>query len=106
MPNYCSTIGSHVELGRFPICNNIKKAMLKYWFQLVSLPKTRLVSHCYWSLLQSGNDKWLNAIRNTMYSTGQCFLWDNQEQISHADPKKLASYQELIWRIEKDQFVT
>lgn len=106
VPNKCSTIGSHVELGRFPVCNSIKKAMLKFWFRLVSLPKSRLVSHCYWSILENSNDKWLQSIRNSIYSSGQCFLWDNQHQIRECDPLQLSKYQDLIWRTEQDQFLS
>ena len=48
----------------------------------------------------------MTALCHTINSIGQCFLWDNQQQICHADPKFIASYQETIWRTEKDHFVT
>ena len=51
VPNTTSTVGTHFELGRIPIKLNIFKSMLKYWIRLVTLPNTRLVAHCYWSLL-------------------------------------------------------
>ena len=50
VPTHTSTVGIHMELGRLPIKLNIIKAMLKFWFRLVTLPQNRLVSQCYWTL--------------------------------------------------------
>ena len=55
VPRHTSTAGIHMELGRFPIDTNVHDAMLKYWFRLISLPASRLVSHCYWSIFNNPN---------------------------------------------------
>ena len=66
VPSYTSTIGVHVELGRFPIETNVYSSMLKYWTRLITIPKSKLVSHCYWSLQGNPNsvttDLWLKTI--------------------------------------------
>ena len=78
VPNTCSTIGVHMELGRLPIKLNIFKSMLSFWFRLVTLPKTRLVSHCYWSLFDKTDikDDWMSSIKNIIGSS-QWRHWSN-----------------------------
>ena len=72
VPTHTSTVGIHMELGRLPIKLNIIKAMLKFWFRLVTLPQNRLVSQCYWTLQNIPNfhDTWLNSIKNIIDSSG------------------------------------
>ena len=64
----------------FSIDINVHSAMLKYWIRLLTLPKSRLVSHCYWSLQNNPDrtDPWLRSIKNLIFSTGQCQIWNNQ----------------------------
>ena len=107
VPGHTSTVGIHVELGRFPIDINIYSAMIKYWTRLVALPKNRLVSHCYWSLQTSIStvDPWLNTMRNIIFATGQCHMWYNQTAIDVLDFKSLARCQNYMCQNLKDQFL-
>ena len=100
----CSTVGTHIELGRHPIDVNIHVSMIKYWFRLVTLPKTRLVSHCYWSLLDK-NDPWFNHVKSIINCTGQSYLWKNQKLLSTVDPKQISIFQSLISKTLQDQFI-
>ena len=78
--------------------------MTKFWFRLVTLPKSRLVSHCYWSLLNINprNDPWLNAIKNIINSTGQQFIWDSQVSLSSLDPKQVSRHLNYICQTLQD----
>ena len=107
VPNTCSTIGTHMELGRLPIKLNIFKSMLKFWFRLVTLPKSRLVSHCYWALLKQPNiqDDWINSIKHIIGSSGFCHFWNDQEQIQHLNPKEVPKIISLILKSFEDQFL-
>ena len=104
VPQHTSTAGIHAELGRFPIFTNIKQTMIKFWFRLVTLPKSRLVSHCYWSLLnlEPGNVPWLNAIKDVINSTGQHFIWDSQASLSSLDPKHVSNHIKYICQTLQD----
>ena len=104
VPQHTSTAGIHAELGRFPIFTSIQQTMIKFWFRLVTLPKNRLVTHCYWSLLNinSRNDPWLNAIKNIIYSTGQNFIWDSQVNLSALDPKQASRHLKYICQTLQD----
>ena len=106
VPNTCSTIGTHMELGRLPIKLNIFKSMLKFWFRLVTLPKSRLVSYCYWALLKQPNiqDDWINSIKH-IGSSGFCHFWNDQEQIQHLNPKEVPKIISLILKSFEDQFL-
>ena len=53
MPCYTSTTGINIELDRFSIGVNVESLILNYWKRLICLPKSTLVSHCYWSLLDN-----------------------------------------------------
>ena len=84
----------HVELGRFPISVYIKNTMLKYWCRLATLPKSRLVSHCYWSIYNINNvqDKWLSSIKDIILSSDQKninFLWNSQESLYKVNHKTI-----------------
>ena len=94
VPSYTSTVGLHVELGRFPISVYIKNTMLKYWCRLATLPKSRLVSHCYWSIYNINNvqDKWLSSIKDIILSSDQKninFLWNSQESLYKVNHKTI-----------------
>ena len=86
----CSNTGVLSELGRYPIEINIAKSMTKFWFRLISLPKSRLSSHCYWTLYKINdlNDSWFDAIKTIVNTTGQYHIWNNQ-----ADLIKLPQFQ-------------
>ena len=88
---HCSNVGTHVELGRFPIEINIAKAMLKYWFRIATLPKNKLASHCYWTLHAQSNlkDSWFDSIKNIINSTGQYHVWNSQTSLFQEDKKVL-----------------
>ena len=92
VPNTCSTIGTHMELGRLPIKLNIFKSMLKYWFRLVTLPQNRLVSQCYWSLRnnEKTQDVWLNSIKNILDSAGFSHIWNDQKTLQQLDPRAIS----------------
>ena len=110
VPNNCSTIGTHVELGRFPISIDIKYNMVKYWCRLATLPKSRLVSNCYWSLysIKNGKDKWIISIKETIESTGQYnfnFLWKSQTALQQINPKLIAKCRLQTLDSLKQQFL-
>ena len=88
VPNACSTVGTHLALGRLPIKLNIFKAMIKYWLRLVALPQDRLVSKCYWALLRDLNtqDSWICSIKNIIDSAGLSYLWSEQNSLHELDP--------------------
>ena len=107
IPNTSSTVGTHIELGRLPIKLNIFKAMLKYWFHLITLPKSRLVSHCYWTLVGKTNfhDEWISSIKNIIQYSGFCHLWNDQESISQFNPKDIPNIITGITKSLEDQFL-
>ena len=107
VPRYTSTTGVHVELGRFSIDVNVHSAMLKYWYRLITLPETRLVSHCYWSLLNNPmvTDPWLNSVKNIILSTGQYFVWQNQKQLCSLGPIGIKRNLCFMKQNLKDQFI-
>ena len=111
VPNNCSTVGTHVELGRFPVSINIKYSMIKYWCRIATLPKSRLVSRCYWSLfnLKNVKDKWLTSVKETIESTGQRnfnFLWKSQKELEQVDPKLIFKCQSQVLETFKHQFLS
>ena len=107
VPSNCSTVGIHVELGRFPVDINIYKSMIKYWFRIVTLPNSRLVSHCYWSLLEINNlnDPWINTIQKIINLSGQYYIWNNQETLPVLDSKYIRKYISYIGQTLQDLFV-
>ena len=107
VPNTTSTVGTHFELGRIPIKLNIFKSMLKYWIRLVTLPKTRLVAHCYWSLLAKTDfqDEWISSLKNIIQHSGFCHLWINQESICEMNPKESLKIITAITKSLEDQFL-
>ena len=111
VPNYCSTIGTHVELGRFPASVDIKYSMLKYFCRIVTLPKSRLVSHCYWSLfnLKNVNDQWLLSVKEIIQSAGQRtfnFLWNSQKSLFQVDTRLISKCQAQALVTFKQQFLS
>ena len=111
VPNQSSTIGIQVELGRFPISLNIKHTMLKYWTRLATLPKSRLVSHCYWSLHNINNlkDTWFTAIKQIIESSGEHnlnFLWNSQALLDGVEPKVISKCQSQILHDAKMRFLS
>ena len=107
VPRHTSTAGIHMELGRFPIDTNVHEAMLKYWFRLISLPASRLVSHCYWSIFNNPNvtDPWLNSIKNIIFNTGQCHLWSNQKDFVSLGQKFSQKHVAYLSQNLKDQSI-
>ena len=107
VPSYTSTMGVHVELGRFPIETNVHSSMLKYWTRLITLPKSNLVSHCYWSLENDPTiaDPWLSSVKNVIFSTGQFQLWNNQKDLSEMDQKFIQKQQSYMSQNLLDQFL-
>ena len=109
VPSYTSTVGVHVELGRFPIDTNVYTSMLKYWMRLITLPKSKLVSHCYWSLQNNPNsvdaDPWLNSIKNVIFSTGQYQIWNNQSNLGEMGNKFVQKPLAYMCQNIKDQFI-
>ena len=104
VPRNTSTAGIHAELGRFPINVSIQQTMIRYWFRIISLPRDRLASHCYRSLydLNHISDPWINAIKTTIKSTGQIFVWDSQEILSSLDYRYLSKYENYICQTLSD----
>lgn len=105
VPRYSSKVGTHAELGRFPVTTNIHQSMLKYWFRIITLPTNRLASHCYWTLLDSNtiNDPWLNTIQNIISSTGQYYVWNDQKILaSQEDSRTLRMHEAYISQTLKD----
>ena len=107
IPNTSSNIGVHMELGRLPIKLDIHTSMLKFWFRLISLPKTRLVSHCYWALLDKVNiqDDWICSIKNIIGSSGFCNVWNDQESLHQINQKEIPKIISSIRNSFKDQFL-
>ena len=111
VPKQSSTIGTHVELGRFPLAIDIKHMMLKYWSRLTTLPKSRLVSQCYWSLynMKNGKDTWLASIKQIIESSNQHnfnFLWNSQTLLHNVDPKIISQCQSKIFKSSKTVFLS
>ena len=99
-----SVVGTHGELGRFPIHVNVHQAMLKYWFRLITLPGDRLAAHCYWTLLNSNTttDPWLNAIQSIINSTGQFFIWNNQKMLAMQNKLSLCKHESYVCQALQD----
>ena len=106
VPNSCSTVGSHLALGRLPIKLNIFKAMIKYWFRLVALPQDRLVSKCYWALLRDLNtqDSWICSIKNIIDSSGLSYIWSEQNSLRELDPPSITHLATNILKSLEHQF--
>ena len=81
--------------------------MLKYWGRLISLPNTRLVSHCYWSLFDNPNstDPWAKSVKEIIFSSGQYYIWHNQRSIGTEGPKSIKSHISYMSQNLKDQFI-
>ena len=96
-----------MELGRLPIKLNIIKAMLKFWFRLVTLPQNRLVSQCYWTLQNITNfhDTWLDSIKNIIDSSGFSHIWANQKQLHQLDPHAISQVVNSIMKSLECQFL-
>ena len=104
VPSNTSTAGLHAELGRFPIKVNIQQILVKYWFRIITLPKDRLASHCYWSLLDINpiNDQWFNTIKSIINSCGQYFIWNSQKTLSALDYRSLLRHENYLCRTLQD----
>ena len=96
-----------MELGRLPIQLDIFKSMLKFWFRLVTLPKSRLVSHCYWALFEKADikDDWIHSIKNIIGSSGFCHYWTDQKLLHQLDPNEIQRIITSITKSFKDQFL-
>lgn len=111
VPKNSSTVGVHVELGRFPLALSIKHTMLKYWSRLVTLPESRLVSHCYWSLhkTKKSKDTWFTSVKQIIETSGQHntnFLWNSQTSLNKVDPKLIAHCLSQILHHSKMDFLS
>ena len=85
--------------------------MLKYWSRLATLPKSRLVSHCYWSLqnMKNRNDPWFTAVKQVIESSGQHnfnFLWNSQTSLHKIDPKLISKCLSHILKDSKINFLS
>ena len=107
VPHYTSTTGIHIDLGRYSIDVNVHNSMLKYWARLISLPNTRLVSHCYWTLFHNPNstDPWVKSVKDMIFSTGQYHVWHNQKDIGELGPKLIKRHISYMSQNLKDQFI-
>ena len=84
---------------------------MKFWYRLVTLPKSRLVSHCYWSLYDLPNlkDPWFSSIRDIIATAGQFnsnFLWDSQRLLSEVDYKFVSKAHSQIVKSLKEQYLS
>ena len=106
VPNACSTVGTHMALGRLPIKINIFKSMIKYWFRLVALPKDSLVSKCYWALLRDLNtqDSWICSIKNIIDSSGLSYIWSEQKSLHALDHPTITQLSTNILKSLECQF--
>ena len=102
----CSNSGVFSELGRYPIEINIAKAMTKFWFRLISLPKSRLSSHCYWFLHKTINlnDSWFDAIKIIINTTGQYHIWNNQTDLINLPQFQKSKIQNYVIQTLKDVY--
>lgn len=107
VPSHTSTIGTHVELGRFPIEVTVHTYMLKYWARLTTLPENSLAAHCYWTLKNnpSINDPWLTTVKNIISSSGQYYFWNQQNELRNANNSFLRKQLLYISENLKDQFL-
>ena len=107
VPRYTSTTGIHIELGRFSIDVNVHASMLKYWARLITLPTSRLVSNCYWSLFNNPNntDPWVKSIKEIIFASGQYHVWHNQKQLGISEPKFIRKHISYMSQNLKDQFI-
>ena len=98
-----STAGIHYELGRSPIHVSMQQTMIKFWFRLISLPKSRLVSHCYNALINnSENDAWCKTIENLINSAGKMYVWNEQNEIAKLSQKLRRKEEKFICRTLDD----
>ena len=104
VPGYSSTTGVHFELGRLPVNFNVDMIMFKYWFRLISLPSSRLVSHCYKTLLEQThfNDEWIQRIKKIIQQSGQFYIWDNQKDFAMKSSKEKLSFTKTVSKNLKD----
>ena len=81
--------------------------MLKYWARLITLPSSRLVSQCYWSVFDTlgCSDPWVNSIKNIIFSTGQYEIWNNQKAVGVLGPKFINSHISYMTQNLRDQFI-
>ena len=102
-----SNAGVLCELGRYPVEVNIAKAMLKYWFRLITLPTNRLAAHCYWSLFNKNElkDNWFDAIKMIINTTGQFDLWNNQVAVVFLQKNRLNRMQNYVIETLKDVYL-
>ena len=107
VPNSASTVGIHMELGRYPIAASVYSTMLKYWSRLISLPRSRLVSQSYWSSYDTFNmsNPWLSTIKHIIYSSHFNQIWDNHRNMSDANIKSVSNSLPFMIKCIKNQFL-
>ena len=76
----------------------------------MTLPKSRLASHCYFSLLNLNNvnDPWLASIKDILNSSGQHnfnFFWESQNDLGAVDKKYVTKAQRQTLHTMKQQFL-
>ena len=104
LPKFSSTKATHLELGTIPIEINNKITMLKYWFRLIQLPQSRLIYHCYRTLLDSQTpDKWMSSVKKLLYESGKPYVWDQQLLLPHKDKAYMSALQKEIIQTIYDQ---
>ena len=74
---------------------------------MVTLPKTRLVAHCYWALFGKENikDDWISSIKNIIGSSGLCHIWNDQDQLHQRNPAEIRGLIYAITKSFEDQFL-
>jgi hypothetical protein len=87
------------ELGRYPICINIKVRMIKFWCKLIMGKQSKL-SHihvCYKLLtnnnfLRDGFSLWIKNIQDILNKSGLSYIWLYQNCISEKWLSKALNY--------------
>ena len=75
------------ELGRLPLHLQIKQRVISYWSNLLISNDNKLSSIMYKILYDSYvtdvyHDKWLDFVRNELYSNGLGYVWEQQAEQS------------------------
>lgn len=80
----------HGELGRYPMSVIIKSRMISFWIRLITGKADKLSLQIYKHMLSDTNNnyKWINKIKDILFSVGRPDLWYNQFQITNLNTHK------------------
>ena len=76
------------ELGRYLLQTEITKNNLAYWFRVIKQEPQKLTKIAY-NEMNTQKRSWPQNIRNTLFSCGFGWIWENQTSLDPSQSKQL-----------------